>query len=200
LQYTDDVVVVDDASDYSFIEKIMPGLEKASFMKHSKNKGPYLNKISAVEFATHDHVILLDADNILNQNYYQVVAKTNLEDDTMYLPVSMGWSWDFKEYEGKTFDYENIKPVINDLKMQIALNTGNYVVPAHNYATVARNHPDPKYTEVFYLAYHWLRCGFKIHFLKDLEYQHSYNVDGRYCKASKEHDDKNKEIVSWFNQ
>lgn len=198
-----EIIISDDCSTdetVRFIKNLQLRFSKLKQITHFKNVGAYINKIQAVSYCKNDWVILLDSDNNINSEYIDCCEKSKLNTNTIYAPTFAKPMFDFPGLYNVTLSsLDDIKSELdkNSLAIQIALNTGNYLVPKHNYINIASKYMNIKYTEVFSLAVAWLEHNNNIHFVEGMTYTHKVH-HGFYEQEKENHDQTNKQLLEYI--
>ena len=198
-----EIIMVDDCSNDNnkeLIQEIIKPISKIKFYQNSKNLGVYPNKIKAVELCKNEWVILLDADNIIEKNYIDVIFKENLQKDIIYAPE---WARTFnnhkmdgyshmliyKEYGNQIIDKKIALGNRNKAKFKCLMNTGNYLLHKNTFLNTMKNKPEYERSmsciDVFYANHKWLKDNKKIKVVKDLQYFHRLHSSSTYMISTK---------------
>lgn len=199
-----EIVIVDDCSSVGVFDKLtglVAGLNnnKISLYRNDVNLKPLLNKYETVKKCNNGWIILLDSDNIINNDYIEIVSKLDKEDDTIYTPETLnkinngGIGWIYKEFNDVIISKNNVKNYIDNSNFETCLNTGNYHFNRKKYMSIiVNNYNDVKLSvnDAIYFSYLWLLSGNKIKIVPGLQYIHRIhdgswylnNYDG--CTAS----------------
>ena len=111
-------------------------------MKIYKNDtilGVFKNKLQVCSYASNKYIALIDSDNFADNNYFKAANNyitKNKEDLSEFVILSPSRSinhnaapnLNYKEFSEKTITKENVKDFIDNIKFQVLLNTGNYIV------------------------------------------------------------------------
>jgi len=174
-----EIVIQDDCGgdDFEFLKK-----EETSNIKVFQNEKrikPLLGRINLINNCSNDWVLLMDSDNFLDKNSFDVLFKNlDFKENTIYAPDFARPQFNYKGVSGTTLDLNLVK---NNLAyLMCFLNTGNYLIPKKTYLSVASN-IDKKFTEytmeVFYYNYLWLSNNNLIKCVQGFEYDHTMRED-----------------------
>lgn len=199
-----EIVIVDDCSIVNVFDKLTVLIadlnnDKISLYRNNMNLKPLMNKYETVKKCNNDWVILLDSDNIINNDYIEIISKLDKEDDIIYTPETLykinndGIGWTYKEFNDIIINKNNVKNYIDSSNFETCLNTGNYCFNRKKYIDIiVDNHNDIKLSinDAIYFSYLWLLSGNKIKVVPGLHYIHRIhngswylnNYDG--CTAS----------------
>lgn len=198
--FIDEIVIQDDFSDdYTVLQPYAN--DKVKIFQNPKNLSPLLSRVNLIKNCKNERVLLMDSDNFLDKNSFLKINSIQPEDDKIYCPDFARPCFQFKEFSGKDIDLAFAKQHLNELGMQILLNTGNYFVPKNNYLKVAKNIDlsFAYYTvDVIYFNCLWLKAGNTISCIKDYEYDHTMRGDSYYMTHSAYCKDKLEEVMSSF--
>jgi glycosyltransferase involved in cell wall biosynthesis len=138
-----EVLIVDDASEEASYEKLLIEVQKLNsdkikIIRNEKNKKAFFNKLTVIEEAKNDWVILLDSDNKITPDYLNSIPK-ELDVNTFYLPSMTHGSWssfNFTKHNNAVFDKLQYKQLMTqNLSHEDAcmLNAGNFLVNKNTY-------------------------------------------------------------------
>jgi len=206
----DDIVIVDDCSSYEkFLElsKLINILDnsKIKLYRNDVNLKPLLNKYETVKKCKNDWVILLDSDNIINNDYIDLILKLEKEDNILYCPETLitinnnGKGWCYNEFNNIIIDKTNAKNYIDVLNFETLLNTGNYFFNRKKYEeTIENNTKDTQLSiaDAIYFSYLWLLSENKIIVVPELKYTHRIHNGSYYINNSIEYSNNTKIINS----
>jgi glycosyltransferase involved in cell wall biosynthesis len=140
--YIHEIIISDeDGNDIEKIKTHFPNENKLKLFKNDSRLGPFLNKDTAVSYASNEWVCLMDSDNFAPIPYFDAWAnyiKANgIDKKNVYLPIQTipqpnhgGFNYtDFKDIilEKSNVRYNNIE------RMSCMLNTGNYIFHRDNF-------------------------------------------------------------------
>jgi len=206
----DEIVITDDHSnEWEQLNNIVKELNipKIKLIRNSENLGNFMNKLQGLSNCKNDWVILLDADNILTQEYLDAIFKESLNSDTIYAPC---WAHTFHTrgrrtnspplnfafMKNKVITPQAIRPYITKvsfrlINMECCLNVGNYFVNKNEFLKIENkafgNYNKGKLSNVDYLQTNteWLCNGKKIKVVSGMEYEHRLHPDSCYKKSDK---------------
>lgn len=193
----DEVVIVDDHStqdEYIALWNACNGLAKVRLYRNGVNLKPLRNKAMAVFYCKNPWVILLDSDNIINNDYIDMVSKLELKENTLYSPqilFDLGREkelWNYSEHLGKVIDKQYAKKMIGKGSFSTLLNTGNYLVYRNNYMLVNKLNSNEQHlqtNDALYFSYKWLQAGNNIEVVPGLSYQHRIHLGSWYKNNKK---------------
>ena len=184
--WINEIVIRDDCSDdYDKLKKFES--DNIKIFKNDSNIGPLLSRPKLVENCKNDWILLMDSDNYLNRQCFDVLKNIELKDDTIYCPCFAMPRFNFPMVTGKTLTLSDIKPLFPALEVQIFLNTGNYLIPKKQYLEISKQ-IDTSYAhftvDVIYFNYLWLSSGRKLSCVKGFEYDHTLRGDSYYMTHS----------------
>lgn len=198
-----EIVIQDDrSSDYEELQSYTN--DKVRLYQNSENLSPLISRINLVQNCNYDRILLMDSDNFLDKNSFDKINSIpNPDPNTIYCPDFARPCFQFKEYSDKIIDLQFAKQQIENIGMQILLNTGNYFIPKTEYLKVC-DKIDKKYAhytvDVIYYNYLWLSNGNKIHCVKDYEYDHTMRGDSYYMTHSGFSGEKLEEVTNLYRQ
>ena len=187
-----EIVIVDDCSDnivYIELWNLINDLnnDKIRLHRNNVNLSPFKNKYEVVKKCNNDWVILLDSDNIIDNDYVEIVDKLDKEDDILYCPEVLyrlnknSICFNFREFNRLTIDKNNVKKHIDAGNFETWLNSGNYFLNKERYVNIVENNYDaPKLSvnDALYFSYLWLLSGNKMKIVPYLYYIHYQNGVG----------------------
>jgi GT2 family glycosyltransferase len=177
----DDFIVLDDRSEDGSYEKLRNyyhGHPKVRVIQQYQNRGMAYNKKSAIALAKHEHVAIWDSDNTFDTTYidaYFEALSSNLcpqYSGTMFLPEWARPAFDYREFSGRFFDATSCKEEMNKPMFKCLLNTCNCIVQRDFYLDVFKEHPDVKATDTIWMNYLWLKKGYQLYVVPDMQYDH----------------------------
>lgn len=182
----DEVVIVDDASEEVYREKIREWIRKLPKVKcywNPKNLDCYKNKHQAVWCCRSPRVILFDSDNIMTKQYLDAVFSVEWDSTTIYCPTFAKPHFDYRKFSGVTVDRRTVYAYADDPTFMTALNTANYLVPRAAYIDCFDPNVDPHTADSMWMAYRFLGMGYKLHFVPGMHYEHRVH-DGSHYKLN----------------
>lgn len=175
-----EVLILDDHSEPDVRELVQElSSDRVRVIFQAANRGMSLNKRDAIAYSTTDWVLIGDSDNVFKPDYLDALP-IGMDKQTIYQP-SFAWpQFDFRKFEGRTFDQSNIAELVNDSMGNVSMNACNYVVHRDTYLSVFQENPNMKGTDTLWFNYLWLRAGGKFHITKDMHYYHRVHSGSGY--------------------
>ena len=184
--FVGEIVIVDDFSDSEIFVNLWNNLDcfhsdKIKLHRNNSNIGPLANKYEVVKKCENDWIILLDSDNIIGNDYIEVIEKLDKKKDTLYMPETLFGmdkkeiKWAYKEVTGRIIDRHNVKNYLEVGDFSTCLNTGNYFFNKNTYLQVHKSHKKNEkliVNDAIYFSYLWLISGFKMMVVPNLGYIH----------------------------
>ena len=176
-----EIVFLDDGSKIEEFNKLktklQPFAQKVKLFRRDVNRGPFANKIQAVELCTSDWLVLLDYDNTLLPEYLDAIFNLpEWEKSTIYCPGYAYPHFDFRESLGdKDIDLNSTSAMINsgDFK-RVFFNDGNYFLHRDSYIQTVK--PFWNYSvfaaDVIFVIYLWLSSQNTLKVLQNSRYIH----------------------------
>lgn len=168
----DEIIILDDASDlptWELVSQLNGG--KVKVMRQAQNRGMSVNKKDAIAYSKNEWVLIGDSDNVFKPDYIDALP-IGMDKQTIYMP-SFAWpQFNFKKFEGQTFDRKNIANLVLDQMGNVSMNCCNYVVHRDSYLSVFKENPEMRGTDTLWFNYLWLAAGNKFHVVKDCHYYH----------------------------
>lgn len=192
-----EIVIIDDCSDpliFNNLKSIIMRLNhvKIRLIRNKRNIGSFLNRIVSVRRCKHDWVIALDSDNVIDNDYVDIVSKIALEEDTMYCPQTLydvsrkTAQWDYAEYVGTVIDKNNVVKYVDEVNFEIHLNTGNAFFHKQQFLNAMSMATIPSQSVVggdsTYMYYLWLLSGNRTQIVGGLGYGHRVHSDSLYMQ------------------
>lgn len=179
-----EIVIVDDCSTDEVWVKMCDTIgnhPKIKLFRNEKNLDCYRNKREAVSKASNEWVILLDSDNQIDKEYlYAVVDHINKGFDCILQPSWAKPYFDFRQFEGLTFDHSNVKHYVNNTTFTTMLNAMNYAVKRDDYLAVWDGSVDPVTSDSIWQNYCWLKSGREIYVVPGMHYTHLVHKGSHY--------------------
>lgn len=180
--FVSEIIIVDDCSNlrlFKCMEGLLPNNHKIKLFRNETNLKPFLNKIEAVKKCTNDWVILFDSDNIIDNDFIEVVKNLKKEEDTIYLPEMT-----YDTHKNIVSDFRGFGELTKsnaktDQKTMLFMGISNYLINKNKYLEVVKNKDVNCYaSDTIYASYLWLLAGYKI---KTLPASYIHRVhDGSY--------------------
>ena len=178
-----EIVIVDDCSDlkyYTELKNICDNLGKIKLYRNLQNRDCYVNKMTALSFATNDWCCLWDSDNVFTKDYIDILFRLEWNKNTIYTPSFAQPHFNFRDYEGLVFSKENIAQYINKPMFEVCLNAANYFVNRFEYLSVWDADTDPVTSDSIYQMYNWLKNGGMLYIVPNLTYHHRVHDGSHY--------------------
>ena len=214
----DEIIILDDYSDIELYSELWFKIEKINTNKillyrNAENLGPFINKYRAVKKCKNEWVILLDCDNIIDNQYIDIITQIDKEDDVLYCPEVLfklnkdGFKFSYNQFNNIVLDKTNIRKYIKIRECVACMNTGNYLVNRRMYMDVV----ETKYLQgvvdarlakldTFYFNYLWMSNGYRMKVVPGLGYEHRIHDGSYYLKNSKLLASIQKELVKLLNK
>lgn len=178
-----EVIVVDDCSElevYEDLKSMTDALPKVKLYRNIFNRDCYFNKYTAVSYATHDWVVLLDSDNIIDQSYIDRIFELTWDENRIYTPSFAKPHFNFTAYEGVTLSKSNIAEYIDKPMLETCLNACNYFVNKKKYCETFTSEIDPVTSDSIFMVKRWLERGGEIFIVPNLHYEHKVWAESHY--------------------
>ena len=219
----DEIVIVDDhSSDFAVLETLLESEPKVKLSYNQKNLGVFGNKLEAVAQCKNDWVINCDSDNLMDEEYLDLITEHPLSEATWYCPSFAKPEFDYRSLIG-AYVLEDMPWFMTQALSGCALNTGNQTVHRESYLDVFGryrgkradimmpnwlNLPDNDRkqhhwrlvfdaNDSFIFNMEWLTAGHSLCFLEGLEYEHYYTGgdESNYARAPVQKHDLNDCLV-----
>jgi len=161
----DEIIVVDDASEWSEyckLSRLLDHKNKVKLFRNENNLGMSLNKKEAINKAKNEWCILFDSDNILYPEYLDalkiVYDRQGFQSCFIYCPEYAEPDYDFSMFK-KPIHKHNAKKYLDEKMFRVFLNTCNYVVNRDRYLDVYKTDESIKESDTIYFNYLWLKEG-----------------------------------------
>jgi len=195
----DDIVILDDCSDMKLYGELWDRVEALNanhvlLYRNAVNVGPFLNKYRAVQKCKNDWVILLDCDNIIDNDYVELLSNIDKEDDILYCPESLfrlnkaGIKYSYHKFNNLFVDKINVRRYVRHRMFRALLNTGNYLVHRERYMEVVEQsvaNERLSKLDSLYFNYLWLSMGYRMKVVPNLWYEHRIHKDSYYLRNAK---------------
>lgn len=181
----DEVVIIDDNSELSHYTQLRYvlsklGSSKVKLYRNSVNLDCYQNKKRAVELATNDWVILLDSDNVIDNNFIDVLLRHNWHQNTILAPCSARPHFDYKGFCGIHITKAVFPNIMNMKSFDALINTCNYFFNKREYLRIHKSDINPHAADTCYFNYCWIEAGNCLFICDGLEYQHDVHDKSHY--------------------
>lgn len=207
--YISEIILCDDCSkpeQFKILEKYKEQYNKIKIFKNHQNLGAYYNKLKSLSHCNNEWALMLDADNVINNTFIEILCKENWNKEIIYAP---DWAKTFIKYDQKDnnhssqLDYTFISNQIidnkkayelrNNSKFKCFLNTGNYFVNIETFLNLCDNKYDRNEIpsiDILYMNHCWLLNNKKIKVVKNLRYYHRLHNKSLYVSSKHHKDDK----------
>jgi Glycosyl transferase family 2 len=184
-----EIVIRDDSSrDFEILRNFRS--KHVKIFQNEKNLSSLLNRPVLVNDCRNRWVLLMDADNFLDEKSYTslwTLVNSGLDENTIYCPDFARPNLSYKTLSNTVIDRQFAKNNIDRLDLRVLLNTGNYLVPRKAFLEVS-GAIDPSFAhftcDTIYFNYLWLRSGRKIHCVNGFEYNHTSRDDSFWVTRS----------------
>lgn len=196
----DEIVIQDDCtSDYDKLKNYES--ENIKVFQNKKRLSPLLSRPNLVSNCKNDWILLMDSDNFLESNIFDIIPKLSLENSFIYCPSFAKPNFDFRKYSDIKIDINFAKKHFEDLSLQIFLNTGNYLIHKDTYLNVS-NFIEKKYAyytvDVIYFNFLFLSLGNFLYCTPKFEYEHTIRFDSYYQTTHNISQEKLKEVNQMY--
>jgi glycosyltransferase involved in cell wall biosynthesis len=200
-----EIVISDDASDMPIFQQVKGTVSAMNAMYNNKirlyrnltNADCYVNKMTAINLATNDALIVLDSDNVIDKSYLDALYSIPLWNPRLaYAPSFAKPLFDYRPYEGEIFDRRNIAHFIDKPMVSTCLNTMNYFVCRTEYLKVWQRDIDPHTADSILQNYNWMAAGYGIFIVPGMHYEHRVH-DGSHYKINNH---KTGDLYKWIEE
>lgn len=195
-----EIIIQDDYSeDYNILQSYSK--ENIKIFQNSKNLSPLLSRINLVNNCSNDYVLLMDSDNFLDKNSFSTINELELNENTIYCPEFARPNFNYNKFSNITIDSTFAKNNIDDITLQIFLNTGNYLVPKKTYLETCKliDEQFAYFTvDVVYFNFLWLSKKNTLKCVKDFHYDHTIRGDSYYMTHGGVSGEKLKEVIQLY--
>lgn len=204
-----EIVIVDDCSDLSLFEDLKIKIShldsnKIKLYRNDNNLKPLLNKLETIKKSSNDWVILLDSDNKITNEYVDVVAKLEKDNNSLYIPeLLLNFNndiiSDFSSMKNHVLNKDNIKNSLDNNSITTILNTGNFFVNKLQYIKTFENVSLEKNLETndsIYFSFLWLSNNLNIQIVDNLKYFHRQHDGSWYLNHKNECENNTVEIIN----
>jgi FkbM family methyltransferase len=198
----DEIVIADETlNDYDKIfEKyndiILGNQFKFKLIKNNKILGVFLNKIQVCNLASNDLVALIDSDNFADKEYFinakeYIKTLSNSGNSNVIIAPSFAKPHEplnYKEFAGRVITKGNIREFIGNMRFQVFLNTGNYILSKNITKNIKYDSSIlENITSCDVIFFNLLALqqfnNLEIHILNNMEYTHNVHDDSEYLKT-----------------
>jgi hypothetical protein len=181
----DEIIIQDDfTDDYNKLKSFET--KDIKVFQNPEHLFPLLGRFNLVENCKNDWVLVMDSDNFLHEQSFDVIRNLSLSSDTIYCPDFGTPGLDYRELSNTDIDIQTAKNILTTKSVsfiEIFLNTGNYLVPKQRYLEMLTQVDKQlaEYTiDVIYFNYLWLKSGNKLSCVKNFQYEHTYRDNSYY--------------------
>jgi hypothetical protein len=193
----DEIIICDEnGNDYKkIVDKYEKQLKETPNFKVYKNEerlGVFKNKLRACSYASNEYIALIDSDNFPDATYFKTAKKyieENKLSNTFILSPCIAKTLypcpnlDYRELKNKVITTENIRHYLPNFKLQVLLNTGNYIISKSITDNIQYNNDIMDIIsgcDVIYFNYlTFLQFpNMELHIVEGLEYEHTVHDDG----------------------
>jgi len=194
-----EIVICDDASqDFDDLKAKIDKLASAKIRLfcNSENLKAFHNKAKVVSLCQNPWVLLLDSDNSIDSSYLDAFfAQKLFHHQVLYCPSFARPHFDFSSLSDlllKAEDLYLLSQFAEDIKDEVIgsniwsalINCGNYVFHRETYLSVYQTYTsfddfigEPFAADVAYLNVLWLRQGYSMKIVPNMEYNHPISED-----------------------
>jgi len=198
-----EIIISDEnGNDYNKIQEkyndILKTTPNFKIYKNEERLGVFKNKLKVCSYALNEYIALIDSDNFPDNNYFETIKKyIELNHKKFPKNIIMAPSrsinhnnspyLNYKEFENEIITKSNIKQYLPNIKFQVLLNTGNYIISKNitdnieynNYLMDIISGCDVIFLNLLaFMKYPDL----EIHVIEGVEYFHTEHRDGEYNK------------------
>ena len=200
----DEIVICDDYSELPNWDILTNSFDdrygKIRFYRNESNLGCYVNKARAIQHATNDYVIILDADNIIDRSYIDAIYACEWRPDTILQPEYARPAFNFTAWSGMTITKHNVAEIFitsNDKHGQfdVLLNAMNYFVHRESYLQIWEDCPEPYAADTILQNYNWLSSGRQMFVTPGMQYYHRLHTGSHFIAHEKKSRELHKTIA-----
>ena len=175
--------------------------DKLKLYKNKNRLGPFLNKLSACQYASNEWIALIDSDNFADFNYFNNAYKyIETLENTKYDIISPSFAkprFNYRHLGNKIINKSNLKEIVNfdiinrgsHTSLEVLMNTGNYILNKNliNDLDLRKEINNLQYSsacDVIYInTLFFEQFNLNFHVLLNLEYDHAIHDDSIYIKT-----------------
>ena len=206
-----EILIVDDASspaEYEALKRNVHALDpqkKIRIIRQEKNLGAMGNKLSCVENASTEWLILLDSDNTIFRNYLDAVfSLPTWNPEVFYCPC---WAYPYFQFQplvGEQLDFARVAELCRStiLRKIFLLNDGNYFINRTAYLANLSPLSELKndVADVMVANYLWLSNGGRLEVVPNAHYVHRIDASSFWMRTQEESRRRVFEIFALFEQ
>jgi hypothetical protein len=199
----DEIIISDEnGNDYEKIQEKYNDILKTNpnfkIYKNEERLGVFKNKLKVCSYASNEYIALIDSDNFPDKNYFKIIKKY-IESNNKNFPKNIIMApsnainqkkspyLNYKEFENKIITKSNIKQYLPNIKFQVLLNTGNYIVSKNVTNNIQYNNNLMDIISgcdvIFFNLLAFMKYpDLELHVIEGLEYFHTEHKDGEYNK------------------
>jgi len=199
----DEIIISDEnGNDYNKIKNKYNDILKTNpNFKIYKNKeilGVFKNKLKVCSYASNEYIALIDSDNFPHEKYFEIVNKYIKSNEAIFPKnIIMAPSrsinhndspyLNYKDFENQIITKSNIKQYLPNIKFQVLLNTGNYIISKNIIDRIEYNNNLMDIISgcdvIFFNLIAFIQYpDLELHVIEDLEYSHTEHKDGEFNK------------------
>ena len=199
----DEIIISDEnGNDYEKINEkyknLMITMPKLKVYKNEGRLGVFKNKLKVCSYASNKYIALIDSDNFTDRNYFNIVKKYILSSEHTFsnniilapsrsINHNNAPNLNYTEFENQIITKRNIKQNLRNIKFQVLLNTGNYIISKTITDRLQYNNDIMDIISgcdvVFFNLLAFLQFpDLELHVVEGLEYSHTEHNDGEYNK------------------
>ena len=195
----DEIIICDEnGNDYKKITDKYANLMKSTpnfkVYKNEERLGVFKNKLKVCSYASNKYIALIDSDNFPDATYFETAKKyieqTKMSETVILAPsyaktLSLSPFLNYKELENKVLKKDSIKNYISGIKLQVLLNTGNYIISKSITDNIEYNNDIMDIISGCDVVYFNLLAfqqftNMELHIVEGLEYSHYESDNGEY--------------------
>ena len=199
----DEIIISDEnGNDYNKIQEkyndILKTTPNFKIYENEKRLGVFKNKLKVCSYASNEYIALIDSDNFPDKKYFEIIKKY-IETNHKKFPKNIimapsksinhnnAPNLNYKEFENQIITKSNIKNYLSNIKFQVLLNTGNYIISKNisdniqynnNFMDIISGCDVVYFNLLAFMQYQDL----ELHVVEGLEYSHTEHKDGEYNK------------------
>jgi hypothetical protein len=198
-----EIIISDEnGNDYEKIQKkyseILKTTPNFKIYKNEERLGVFKNKLKVSSYASNHLIALIDSDNFTDNNYFETVKKY-IESNHIDFPQKIilapsisindynAPNLNYKEFENQIITKTNIKKNLPNIKFQVLLNTGNYIISKNISDNIQYNNNLMDIISgcdvIFFNLLAFMQYpDLEVHVIEGLEYFHTVHKDGEFNK------------------
>jgi hypothetical protein len=175
-------------------ENLMKTMPNFRVYKNEERLGVFKNKLKVCSYASNKYIALIDSDNFPDATYFETAKKyieqTKMSETVILAPsyaktLSLSPFLNYKELENKVLTKDSIKNYLSNIKLQVLLNTGNYIISKSITDNIEYNNDIMEIISGCDVVYFNLLAfqqftNMELHIVEGLEYSHYESDNGEY--------------------